>query len=172
MSEDNIEGAEYGQIEGLVPKIVEGKDPGSVYTVVVRTAKGYVAVRRLASETFRVRAQRFDNTVWVNKIPLELQKMLVSAGIMPAGSGERVSGIAVGSLAVARAIALSAMAMLNHDFNFEEVAIQEDPNAVAHQEHAKNCVNCAKKYMLTPSETAASEMLTADHSGAHDPKIN
>lgn len=76
-------------IDGLVPKEVAGSEPGSVYEVAVRTRKGYVAVRHIENECFRVRCERFDQAVLVTSPSNAVA--LLAAGIGIREEGRRLS---------------------------------------------------------------------------------
>jgi hypothetical protein len=129
---------EIQKFEGLVPTTVEGSSMGSAYTVLARTSKGFVAVRRVASETFRVRCERFDGTPLADPAKIIDMLTLLSHGLKPGAS--HVSGIVCGAKSVYRMISLMTSLLLSQDFDPQQIPLQAEEGAQDWEdEHKKHC---------------------------------
>ncbi len=82
----------YGNITGLSPAFVAGADPGSTYKVMVRTAHGYVGVRRLSKYVYKVRCELFSREPMFTVNDAKSIAQLDSLGLNVVDDGKRVSG--------------------------------------------------------------------------------
>lgn len=82
----------WGNVEGLKPAYIEGKEAGSTYKVIARTPGGYVAVRRLSAYYYRVRCERFDKQFLVQPDDKQGAIQLATMNLNVADGGRRISG--------------------------------------------------------------------------------
>ncbi len=82
----------YGNVSGLSPSFVSGADPGSTYKVMVRTANGYVGVRRLSKYVYKVRCELFSRAPMFTINDSKSIAQLGSIGLNVVDDGKRVSG--------------------------------------------------------------------------------
>lgn len=160
--------------EGIVPKTTEGFTAGSVYTIAVRTRKGYVGVRRLSEHTFRVRAQRFDKALLADKLPPALITRLKRAGLHPSEEGIRISGLAIGVDAVIHRIGLLSAVLQAAEFNLEDHAVQTDQgteSVLQYESHVLSCKDCSKFHQIEENPTMKPHAMkvTASEEQAEEP---
>jgi len=113
----------------LKPDSIEGATPGATYKVVVRTAKGYVAIRRVANNVFRVRAERFDKEIFVTSNDPRLLVSLAMRGLRVASHGSRISGAYLQAQNALDAVGLLTTLLLLHEFDATKLEIQLEPAA-------------------------------------------
>jgi hypothetical protein len=155
----------------LSPSTIEGRDPGSIYHVVVRTKTGYVAVRRIAEKVVRIRAERFDKTLMFNPENVKAVEYLAQMGLAPAGSGgSRLSTTVYGNEKARMIIGVLAGALMLKEFAIDIFPTQEEPGAQAWQDAVEKKIAEAEAAQenAVPAEaegeSAESEASTAEES--------
>lgn len=122
----------------LLPSVIEGRTPGSIYHIVVRTQMGYVALRRVADKVLRIRAERFDRQPMFNPQDAALSGSLARLGFQPSGAnGSRVSIVVHTARDVSFLVGVLTHCLVRQEIDHTQYLIQEEPGAAAWQAHVE-----------------------------------
>jgi len=153
----------------LEPTAIEGRTPGVVYHVLVRTQLGYVAARRIAPKLVRLRAERFDKQPLVDAKTLVTE--LVPMGFYPAGENNyRLAIVALDVGKLPFLIGKLTECLLSQTFKLDALPVQEEPNALSMQAALEaRCAAHVKAAAETQHSEEAENSTDAETAGADSP---
>lgn len=141
----------------LEPTHIAGSTPGVTYRIVTRTDGGYIALRRIGSQSFRVRVERWDHAPLFTKDDHLTAAKIVSLRMNVSLGGARISGVAVGKLSLDRAVGVLTSILVEKTFDENRLELQAEANIDAFETHANTCPGCKAFYGLNSKPETGSE---------------
>jgi hypothetical protein len=137
----------------IEPTHVAGATLGVTYRILARTDSGYIAARRIGSQSFRVRLERWDHAPVVDQTDIATIEKMLALRMRANKDRTRISGVAVGKLSLERAVGILSSILIDIAFDPNQLEIQAEPGIDAFEQHANTCPGCLKFYGLQTQPT-------------------